>query len=154
MKKKNLRFGLIIIIILFIIIDICVMLLRKIDKNKEEQDINRPYIMENNIEQIAEDVIIPNNAYKFFGKYIEGEVSPKEIYEEIYKYGLNAAENNSKLKEISFDETTLKSTKSYTTGKLIFKYENNKEINIYVKVLIKKVENEKYIIFYKNNVEE
>ena len=81
MSKRKIRIFLIIIIVCLIGVLINTIIICKNIKNK---DNNKYQSKENKIiEQLNEDTIIPGNSYLFFGKYANGEIEPKQIYEEI-----------------------------------------------------------------------
>lgn len=93
MKTKKLLRILGILIIIIIIAIITIILIKNYQRNnqKDEFDIsdkvyNRADFFDDNIDYVAEDVIIPDNSYLFFGEYINGRVEPKEIYETIDKF--------------------------------------------------------------------
>ena len=83
--KKITRICMIVLIVILIITAIVLVIIAK----RNDQSDMSPYIMENNIEPVNDDVIIPQNSYLFFGKYVKGEYSSKEIYEEIYYFSSN-----------------------------------------------------------------
>ncbi len=138
--NKIKRICLVLLIIILIIISI---LLAILWKKQNESDMS-PYIMENNIQPINDDVIVPQNSYLFFGKYVEGEYSSKEIYEAIYYFAADTVKNHYTditdftIESIEFDEGTIKQEKEYTTAKLNVYYKNGKKISFYLKVYKKK----------------
>lgn len=92
MKTKNLIRILGILIIIIIISFIAIIIIKNNQKNKQndfeisDKPYNRADFFDDDIEYVAEDVIIPDNSYLFFGEYINGRVESKEIYESIDKF--------------------------------------------------------------------
>lgn len=141
MEKNGLKIILLSIIALLIILLTCIINLGKINNNNTSQNNE----VEKNI-TISEDVIVPENSYLFFGKYVSGDVTSKEIYESIYNYGLG--KRSSKLAKIEFVGDSIVQTKQYTTSKIIYTYENNETFTINVKVFLKRINNKTSIEFY------
>lgn len=84
MKKDNFKILLFIIIIILIIIMILILVLANMNKNKIKNQTDNNQISEPPV--LDESIIIPNNSYAFFGKYVNGDIESKEIYETIYEF--------------------------------------------------------------------
>ena len=136
MKKNNLYLILVIIIVLLSVTATCIITLSEM-KKKSNTDMKNETT--NQSETIAEEVIVPENSYLFFGKYISKNVTTKEIYESIYNYGIN--QSHSKLVKIEFDEDSIDQHSAYTSAKIIYTYENGETIDASIKVLVKKTSN-------------
>ncbi len=84
MDKKYVKLILFVVIILLLIIMLLLITASDIKKMSQptEDNINST----NKQELISDDVIIPNYSSLFFGKYVNGVVKSKELYETIYEF--------------------------------------------------------------------
>ena len=142
MNNKGLRIILITCIALLAILFIILINLSNIDKNKDDSNAKKPEVSLT----MSDDVIIPENSYLFFGKYVKGDLTSKEIYESINEYGKN--KKNSKLVKIEFDENSISQTKTLTSAKLTYTYENNEKVSVIIKVPLRKSIGVKNIEYY------
>ncbi len=84
MNEKKIIRMLLILIIIILFLGIVAMVIninnRKNQKNNQESDKKEVIV------SLNDDVIIPKNSYLFFGKYVQGEVDSREIYNTIYQF--------------------------------------------------------------------
>lgn len=84
MKKGYFKILLCTIIIILIIIMILISVLAGLNKNKVQNQTDNNQLSEPPV--LDENIIIPSNSYLFFGKYVNGDIESKEIYETIYEF--------------------------------------------------------------------
>lgn len=82
MKKNLLKIIMCLIIIILILVLILLLIKKKDNQDLNDKQDNFP----EKTEPLSENIIIPSNSYLFFGKYVNGDIESKEIYETIYEF--------------------------------------------------------------------